>query len=211
LHGPDVVNFANPGYLISAMPEILAGDAVLRILFEARTSGTNVALCAGTMDDAARGKCSMPVSGSGGPGFRFLTLLEVAELSGKVLYVIREVGDLPAQFALTIDAGGQSGLRIDYTGVADPEYVISGIPAISSGDMTLRMLFENRTPGTNVALCAGAIDDFAVGDCSMRLSVAHTVGEKLLTTVDARTLSGKVLYAIREAGTGPAQFALTID
>lgn len=153
----------------------------------------------------------MYLSDSGGPGFRFLTLIDPAMLSGKLLYAIREVGDVPAQFALTIDAGGQSRLRIDYTGVANPGYVINGIPAISSTDRTLRMLFENKTSGANVALCAGAIDDFAQGTCSMRLSVSDAPGVRVLSTIDARMLSGKVLYAIREAGTGPAQFALTID
>jgi hypothetical protein len=139
-----------------------------------------------------------------------LTLLDAAALTGKVLYAIREVGDLPARFALTIDAGAQSASRVDYTGVADPEYVISGIPAISSGDTTVRMLFQNMTPGTNVALCAGTIDDFVQGHCSMRLSDLGAPGAQLVT-MDSRAMSGKVLYAIRESGTAPAQFALTID
>lgn len=211
LHSMDIFGYADPKYLITGMPEILASDAVLRILFETKTSGTNVALCAGTRDDAARGQCSMYVSGSGGPGYRFLTLVDAAALSGRVLYAVREVGDVPAQFALTIDAGAQSALRIEYTGVADPEYVINGIPAISSADTTLRMLFENKTPGTEVALCVGDIDDFVQGNCSKRLLVSDTPGAPLLGTIDARLLSGKVLYAIREAGTGPAKFALTID
>jgi hypothetical protein len=211
LHAPDVVGFADPGYLISGASEVLTSDAVLRVLFETKTSGTNVALCAGTLDDSAQGKCAMLLSGSGGPGFQFLTFIDAAVLSGKVLYAIREVGVVPAQFALTIDAGAQSGLRIDYTGVADPEYVISGLPAISSGEATLRMLFENKTPKTDVALCAGTIDDFVRGNCSMRLSDSDDPATQLVTMIDARVLSGKVLYAIRQAGTEPAQFALTID
>lgn len=97
------------------------------------------------------------------------------------------------------------------TGVAHPKYLITGTPVVSSGDGLLKMTFETKTPGTNVSLCAGTMEDFADGKCAMHLSGSGGPGFKFLTIIDARELSGKVLYAIRAVGTAPAQFALTID
>jgi hypothetical protein len=45
----------------------------------------------------------MHLSGSGGPGFRFLTIIDAKALSGKVLYAIRAVGTAPAQFIWTVE------------------------------------------------------------------------------------------------------------
>jgi hypothetical protein len=98
-----VTGFADPQYLISGAPATLAEKAVLKIVFENKTSGTNVMLCAGTLDDFVQGKCSIRLSDSGGPGFQFLTIIDARELSGKVLYAIRGVGTAPAQFTLTIE------------------------------------------------------------------------------------------------------------
>ncbi|HEX7836892.1 MAG TPA: hypothetical protein VF469_05485 [Kofleriaceae bacterium] len=98
-----VTGVANPKYLITGMQVISEGSAVLKMIFENKTSGTNVSLCAGTMDDFAQEKCAMHLSGSGGPGFRFLTIIDAKELSGKVIYAIRGVGTAPAQFVLTIE------------------------------------------------------------------------------------------------------------
>ena len=94
---------ADPKYLIASVPVMSAGDAVLKMVFENKTPGTNVSLCAGTMEDFANGKCAMHLSGSGGPGFHFLTIIDAKELYGKVLYAIRAVGTAPAQFLLTIE------------------------------------------------------------------------------------------------------------
>jgi hypothetical protein len=94
---------ADPRYLISSVPAMAAGDVVLKMVFENKTPGTNVSLCAGTMEDFANGKCAMHLSGSGGPGFHFLTIIDAKELYGKVLYAIRAVGTAPAQFVLTIE------------------------------------------------------------------------------------------------------------
>ena len=101
------------------------------------------------------------------------------------------------------------GLTI--TGVADPKFLISGTPVSSSAHAVLKMIFENRTPGTNVSLCAGTLDDFVQGRCSMQLSGSGGPGFQFLTIIDANELSGKVLYAIRAVGTAPAQFVLTIE
>jgi hypothetical protein len=94
---------AHPKYLISSVPAMSSGDAVLKIVFENKTPGTNVSLCAGTMEDFADGKCAMHLSGSGGPGFQFLTIIDAKELHGKVLYAMRAVGTAPAQFVVTIE------------------------------------------------------------------------------------------------------------
>jgi hypothetical protein len=94
---------AHPKYLISSVPTMSAGDAVLKMVFENKTPGTNVSLCAGTMEDFADGRCAMHLSGSGGPGFQFLTIIDAKELYGKVLYAMRAVGTAPAQFVLIIE------------------------------------------------------------------------------------------------------------
>lgn len=108
-------------------------------------------------------------------------------------------------------AVGDARASVMITGVAHPKYLITGAPVVSSGDGLLKMTFETRTPGTNVSLCAGTMEDFADGKCAMHLSGSGGPGFKFLTIIDARELSGKVLYAIRAVGTAPAQFALTID
>jgi hypothetical protein len=98
-----ITGFASPKYLITSTPVTSDGDGVLKMTFENRTPGTNVSLCTGTMDDFAQGKCAIHLSGSGGPGFRFLTIIDAKELSGKVLYAIRTVGTAPAQFVLMVE------------------------------------------------------------------------------------------------------------
>jgi len=85
------------------MPVSSSGDGVLKMVFENKTSGTNVSLCAGTLDEFAQGKCPMRLSSSGGPSFQFLTIIDAKELSGKSLYAIRGVGTAPSQFVLTIE------------------------------------------------------------------------------------------------------------
>ena len=90
-------------YLISGMPTTTAPDAILKIVFENRTHGTNLSLCAGTMADFNAGKCTMQLSSSGGPGFAFLTIMDAKALLGKVIYVIRNVGTVNSQFILTIE------------------------------------------------------------------------------------------------------------
>jgi hypothetical protein len=103
----------------------------------------------------------------------------------------------------------QAGVTV--TGVADPKYLISSVPVMSTGDGVLKMTFENKTPGTNVSLCMGTMEDFGQGKCSMHLSGSGGPGFKFLTIIDAKELPGKVLYAIRAVGTEPAQFVLTVE
>ena len=132
--------------------------------------------------------------------------------------------DVQAQIPETCDDGPNNGTlgdpcsatcqtmnSVTITGIADPDYLISSTPVMSTGHAVLKMIFEDRTPGTNVSLCAGIIEDFAQGRCSMWLSGSGGPGFQFLTIIDTNALSGEVLYVIRQIGTVPAQFVLTIE
>jgi len=43
------------------------------------------------------------LSGSGGPGFQFLTIIDTQKLLGKIIFVRREVGAADSKFALTVE------------------------------------------------------------------------------------------------------------
>src|SRR5438128_991612 len=73
-------------YLISSMATSTTTSTLLKIAFENNTSGTNLSLCAGTLSDFAAATCPMRISTSGAPGFRFLALLDAAQLNGKYFY-----------------------------------------------------------------------------------------------------------------------------
>jgi hypothetical protein len=89
-------------FLVTSIPVHSSVLAVLKLTFENNTSGTNLALVAGTADDFEQG-VGMEISGSGGPGFRFLAILDTGQLDGKHLYVRRDVGSADSQFTLTLD------------------------------------------------------------------------------------------------------------
>lgn len=90
-------------YLVSGAPVMTSTDAVFKISFANKTSGTNLELCAGTTTDFVNGACPLRLSSSGGPGFVFLTIVDANALAGKVLYVIRAVGTISATFVLVIE------------------------------------------------------------------------------------------------------------
>jgi hypothetical protein len=90
-------------YLVTGAPVAGAAVAVLKLSFENKTSGTNLELCAGTAADFAAGTCSIRLSDSGGPGFVFLTITDTAQLSGKVIFVLRVVGITASTFTLTVE------------------------------------------------------------------------------------------------------------
>ena len=81
-------------YLVSGMPVKTTANTVLKIEFENNTAGPNLSLCAGSMAAFNSGniKKSMVLASSGGPGFQFLTIVDTKQLSGKVIYVLRETG-----------------------------------------------------------------------------------------------------------------------
>lgn len=93
----------NGRYLVTGSPVTALSPALLKLTFENNTGGTNLELCAGTVTDFNAGSCPMLLSDSGGPGFRFLTLVDVTRLSGKIIYVLRAVGLTPSQFTLTVE------------------------------------------------------------------------------------------------------------
>jgi len=90
-------------YMVSGIPVTGTAPAMIKLTFENRTAGTNLYLCAGTGGDFAAGGCPMALATSGGPGFRFLTIVDMPTLSGKVLYVKREVGTAASTFVLTVE------------------------------------------------------------------------------------------------------------
>jgi hypothetical protein len=90
-------------FLLTGSAVNTKGTAVLKIAFETTTAGNNLALCAGTIADFTAGTCTKILSGSGGPGFTFLTIVDAVTLDGLQLYVILEVGTGPACFSVTIE------------------------------------------------------------------------------------------------------------
>lgn len=90
-------------YLVTGLPVDTKHHSVLKLSFENNTSGTNLALCAGSIADFTAGNPGLQLSDSGGPGFRFLTIIDTHQLSGKVIYVLRAVGSAGSQFTLNID------------------------------------------------------------------------------------------------------------
>jgi hypothetical protein len=90
-------------YLVTGIPVDTQINTVLKLAFENNTSGTNLSLFAGTTSDFASGSGGEQLSDSGGPGFRFLTIIYTPKLSGKILFVRRGVGSANSQFTLTVE------------------------------------------------------------------------------------------------------------
>jgi hypothetical protein len=90
-------------YLVTGIPVDTKTHAVLKIAFENQTAGTNLGLFAGTDATFTAGSGGLQLSDSGGPGFKFLTIIDTHKLSGKIIYVLREVGTADSQFSLTVD------------------------------------------------------------------------------------------------------------
>jgi hypothetical protein len=90
-------------YLLTGSAVNVTTNAVFKISFETTTAGENLSLCAGSIADFSAGRCTTQLNDSGGPGFRFLTIVDAASLNGKQLYIIRNVGINPASFSFTIE------------------------------------------------------------------------------------------------------------
>jgi hypothetical protein len=90
-------------YLVTGIPVDTKTPAVMKISFENNTGGTNLALRAGTDADFAAGNPATQLSDSGGPGFRFLTIIDVSLLAGKIIWVQRVVGTAASGFTLNIE------------------------------------------------------------------------------------------------------------
>src|SRR5262245_45585813 len=81
------------------MPVTTTTHTVLKLAVENNTPGTNLSLCAGSDADFAAGTAGIILlSDSGGPGFKFLTIIDTHALSDKIIYVLRAVGTSDAQF-----------------------------------------------------------------------------------------------------------------
>ena len=76
---------------------------------------------------------------------------------------------------------------------AASKYLVSGSPVTTTTAAVLKMSFEDITPGTNLALCAGSASDFAAAKCTLRLSDSGGPGFVFLTIVDTPAPSGKVI------------------
>jgi hypothetical protein len=90
-------------YLVSGIPTESHATIPLKIVFENRTAGTNLGLFAGTAADFESSSGGTELVDSGGPGFQFLSIIDAVQLKGKVLFVRREVGNVEAQFSLSIE------------------------------------------------------------------------------------------------------------
>lgn len=90
-------------YLVTGIPVDTKSQTPLKISFENGTAGTNLSLNAGSDADFAAGNAGLQLSDSGGPGFRFLTVIDADKLSGKVIYVLRKVGTANSHFTLVIE------------------------------------------------------------------------------------------------------------
>jgi hypothetical protein len=90
-------------YLVTGAPVNAQTHSVLKIAFQNRTAGTNLGLFAGTDAEFESGAGGTELSDSGGPGFQFLTITDTHTLSGKIIFVRREVGTADSQFSLTVE------------------------------------------------------------------------------------------------------------
>jgi hypothetical protein len=90
-------------YLVTGAPIDVQMHSVLKIVFENKTSRTDLGLFAGTDADFESGTGGTELSGSGGPGFQFLTITDTHTLSGKIIFVRREVGTADSQFSLMVE------------------------------------------------------------------------------------------------------------
>jgi hypothetical protein len=90
-------------FLVSGIPVSAPAGGPVKIAFGNLTSGTNLELCAGSTADFSAGTCKILLSSSGGPGFNFLTIVDLAQLNGKVLFVKRAVESAASAFSLTIE------------------------------------------------------------------------------------------------------------
>ncbi|MBV9671035.1 MAG: hypothetical protein JOZ43_08780 [Acidobacteriales bacterium] len=101
-------------------------------------------------------------------------------------------------------------LKVTGTVGASGKYLVSG-SAICHGHGCLKMVFENKTSGTNLSLHAGLISEFNSGAQALRLSDSGGPGFAFLVFADVQTLAGKFLYVMRDVGTGDAVFELQVE
>jgi hypothetical protein len=91
------------------------------------------------------------------------------------------------------------------------KYLVTGAPVATTAVTVLKISFENKTPGTNLELCAGTGADFVAGTCANRLSDSGGPGFVFLTITDTSQLSGKIIFVQRVVGLAAATFNLTVE
>lgn len=91
------------------------------------------------------------------------------------------------------------------------KYLVTGIPIDTESQAILKITFENNTAGTNLALFAGTTVEFTSGTGGTQLSDSGGPGFTFLTIIDARKLSGKVIFVRRAVGSADSGFTLTVD
>jgi hypothetical protein len=111
-------------YLVTRIPVDTTANAVLKIAFENNTCGTNLALIAGTVANFESGTGRTQLSDSGGPGFQFLTITDAQQLSGKIIFVRREVGSADSRFTLQSNSTAPSPYMLNQQGL--PERPVTG-------------------------------------------------------------------------------------
>lgn len=89
--------------LVTAVPVASAAHTPLKITFENNTGGTSLSLWAGSAADFEKGNSGTVLSGSGGPGFTFLTIIDAGDLNGQMLYVQQEAGTGNSGFTINIE------------------------------------------------------------------------------------------------------------
>jgi len=102
-HALTITDGLNDKFLVTSIPISTKVNTTLKLSFENKTSGTNLSLCAGSAVDFNAKKCATSISGSGGPGFMFLTIVDTKTLAGKHLYVINNGPAKSANFSLTVE------------------------------------------------------------------------------------------------------------
>src|SRR5215471_95426 len=102
-HALTITGTVGVKYLLTGSAVNVTTNTVFKMSFETLTAGENLALCAGSVADFAAGRCATQLNDSGGPGFKFLTIVDAASLNGKHLYILREAGSTPTSFFFTIE------------------------------------------------------------------------------------------------------------
>jgi len=133
--------------------------------------------------------------------------------AGPVANVRAAAGILIVGLGLVAASAGNALAATTITGTvgASGKYLVTGAPVTTTAVTILKLSFENKTPGTNLELCAGTAADFAAGTCSIRLSDSGGPGFVFLTITDTAQLSGKIVFVQRAVGIAAATFELTVE
>ena len=117
------------------------------------------------------------------------------------------------QAASALNRNKEENKMITITGTVGTggKYLVTGAPVTTTAHTVLKIAFENNTVGTNLALLAGTLAQFASGTGGTQLSDSGGPGFQFLSIVDTQSLAGQVLFVRRMVGTANAQFVLTIE